>query len=433
LKPSEHHLLHRTNSEEFTNQVENLKDMHSQEDIERIASELLSTKGLKLVSCKTLQLLWAGYGHICQIKALPFNSASSSKQELTPLILKYISPPAIDSKRLQKEGHLRKILSYQIEQYFYSHLAPQLPRSIAVASCLVSVSGRSDTVATAMIMSDLRSAFPIAGEQRAELNETQVYAALDWLAEFHGFWWDKARLFDRSKLCRPPLEHLEHTKSTTANEGVWLNGGYTYLATRRDEYHDLSTSDSEWSGLLCTPLVHLENQPTVAELAARFLAPSANGSLDGPISEYETVMHGDVKSENLFTTAGGNAVAFFDFQYVGLGLGVCDLAKLFTCSLAEQLLSAEAIGNDESDWKMGGGEKELLRYYLNTIEQVSGRQYKWDLFVRHWETALVDWLRFQASWGFWGNTRWLESRVRSILKNEEWKEWLLQEMSDTQA
>ena len=49
--------------------------------------------------------------------------------------------------------------------------------------------------------------------------------------------------------------------------------------------------------------------------------------------------------------------------------------------------------------------------------------------MRHWEAALVDWCRFQASWGFWGNTEWLQARVRSILADEGWREWLLREVS----
>jgi hypothetical protein len=297
-----------------------------------------------------------------------------------------------------------------------------MPRNIAVASCLCSIDSSANTNATAMIMTDLRQSFPVAGEKRSELSEKQVYAAIDWLASFHGFWWDKVNSFDRSILCRPPLEQFEQIKSTVWNEGVWLNGGYTYLATRGDEYLDLSSSRSEWSALLCSPLGSLEGQPSIAEIVAMFLAPSYTGS--GPISEYETLIHGDVKSENLFTTRSGDAVAFFDFQYVGLGLGVCDLAKLFTCSLPEQMLSLGTSPTDGAELKMGSGEKQLLRHYLEKLREVSGKKYEWEVFIRHWEIALVDWLRFQASWGFWGNTAWLEGRVRSILKDKEWQAYI---------
>ena len=75
--------------------------------------------------------------------------------------------------------------------------------------------------------------------------------------------------------------------------------------------------------------------------------------------------------------------------------------------------------------EMGEGERALLAHYQQTLEAVSAKKYPWDLLVMHWNTALVDWLRFQASWGFWGNTEWLEARVRHILGDQEWLDWLL--------
>jgi thiamine kinase-like enzyme len=160
---------------------------------------------------------------------------------------------------------------------------------------------------------------------------------------------------------------------------------------------------------------------SVAEMVAALLAPSENFS--GSTDDYQTLIHGDVKSENLCTTVSGKHVAFYDFQYVGLGLGVCDLAKLFTCSVPLHML----VGRRRSvppELDMQEGEKRLLERYLSNLKDVSRKRYDWDIFVRHWETALVDWLRFQASWGFWGNTEWLEARVRWILKDDSWREGL---------
>jgi hypothetical protein len=133
-----------------------------------------------------------------------------------------------------------------------------------------------------------------------------------------------------------------------------------------------------------------------------------------------------VKSENLFTTKQGDKVAFFDFQYVGLGLGVCDLAKLFTCSLPISML-----GDDGEEVIPASAEElNLLRRYRETM--AAGRdsiEYNEEEFRRHWECALVDWCRFQASWGFWGNTEWLEGRVRWILRDPEWLKWLKNDLN----
>jgi hypothetical protein len=297
-----------------------------------------------------------------------------------------------------------------------------------------------------MILSDLRPDFPTAPEKRGDLSETQVYAALNWLAHFHGFWWKDPSPLARSQMKLPPLqETLPQQQTPEARSGVWLNGGYTYLATRRTEYDSLARDTrSEWSAALCQPI---HSTHSVAEIVAQLLAPAVTPG-GSAISAYETLIHGDVKSENLFTTEDGTAVAFFDFQYTGLGLGVCDLAKLFTCSVPNHLLTRRELGirSDEA-MEMDGGEKALLEHYRRALEDASGKEYPWEILVAHWNAALVDWLRFQASWGkflpslglrivelmnvfrclgFWGNTEWLEARVRHILKDQGWWDWVLQ-------
>lgn len=135
-------------------------------------------------------------------------------------------------------------------------------------------------------------------------------------------------------------------------------------------------------------------------------------------------------------------MAFFDFQYVGFGCGLSDVAKLFTCSVERDLLlfddEEEEEGEGENEEKvmamgMGKGEERLLKHYQHILENVSGKKYSWEILVMHWyvlfhfffvcnnptfhmitryllfiatntsihhrQTALIDWLRFQASWG----------------------------------
>jgi hypothetical protein len=378
---------------------------------DEVASALLTEKGLNLVSVSLLQSLWAGYGQICRL------TATNSSSKTHSLVLKLITPPPT---RAGDEGHTRKILSYQVEQYFYSHLAPQLPASVPVAKCLASINQHhSDgTSTTAMILNDLRQDYPVAGEKRGALSSTQVNAALDWLSGFHGFWWPRVKSFDRTQLVLPPLEEVKHDGDDATEKSVWLNGGYTYLATRRSEYEGLvNDKDSEWSEPLTTPVKGEPSRQSVAELAGSFLAPSTTPG-QSPIEEYQTLIHGDVKSENLFTSKSGGEVAFYDFQYTGLGLGVCDLAKLFTCSIPLSMLVANS--NVPDLLRMQEGERQLLQRYWSGLQRTSGKEYNWETFVEHWEIALVDWLRFQASWGFWGNTEWLEARVRSILKDKQW-------------
>lgn len=430
---------------------------------DRVARTMLSRHSLELISCTTIQTLWAGYGQICAITAkamtdeaakyldqlfgvqVQVQSSSSSAGAGTgtvyPLILKLISPPQQqqNTAKGEDEGHLRKMLSYEVEQCFYSEVVPRFGGDgVAVAGCLASTREMTgsengaeelDDGLMAIIMVDLRVKYPVAGEKRSVLSAVQVHGALDWLAGFHGRSWSLLlQLPDRlDAYVLPPLEEArrrrrrqEGSKKNSAGSGLWLNGGYTYLATRRKEYESLARDTySEWSDALCKNPTG--SSMSIAEMVALFLTPCGR-----PVESY---IHGDVKSENLFTTKDGDEVAFFDFQYVGLGLGVCDLAKLFTCSVPLDMLVDDAGGPLPEQLEMCDGEKELLqRYRSGLIKYREATSYEWSTFRRHWETALVDWCRFQASWGFWGNNEWLEARVRSIVSDQEWRDWLGQEI-----
>ncbi|KOS17011.1 putative methyltransferase [Escovopsis weberi] len=417
----------------------------SVKDPKKVAQTMLSWLDLELISCTQLQALWAGYGHICAVQARPAKSKPipeswqpfSTGGATVHLILKLIAPAASArgvrgageaEDEDDDEGHLRKMLSYRVEQCFYDEVAPRLGRAGApVAACLASTRAMPDLARrdgiqdlTATLMSDLRLQYPLAGEKRAMLSETQVDACLDWLAAFHAASW-KWTPAPMHAFVLPPLEEIRRKDRGTS---LWLNGGYTYLATRRDEYGSLARDRaSEWHDAFCVP----EEGPgsaSVAEKVARFLTPTGRA--------FEMYIHGDVKSENLFSTTAGDRVAFFDFQYVGLGLGVCDLAKLFTCSVPLEMLADSAPQKQKRAQArklgMSEGERALLERYRAAL--MRGRpkgktfEYGWDELVRHWETALVDWCRFQASWGFWGNTAWLQARVRAILGDEGWRAWL---------
>ncbi|KAF7715125.1 Aminoglycoside phosphotransferase domain-containing protein [Penicillium ucsense] len=410
-------------------------------DPEQVARLMLSWHALDLISCTRLQTLWAGYGSVCAVQARATTDiAAKQLSELCglepgiagstyPLVLKLISPPANkNNSDLNDEGHLRKMLSYEVEQTFYNDIVPLLGDDIPVAKCLAStrdMKGQKGAVELegllATLMVDLSLEFPVSGGKRGALTPRQVHAALDWLARFHRRSW--AWLPDNlTGYVLPPTDEQrkrakEHgCQKKTTHRGIWLNGGYTYLATRRREYASLADdSDSEWSDLLCQS--YCGSSMSAAEMTALFLTPSGRA--------IESYIHGDVKSENLFTTVAGDRVAFYDFQYVGLGLGVCDLAKLLTCSVQmTELVDSNEPLPDQLD--MGVGEKRLLEQYYRTLtHDQSSDFYEWDSFIRHWETALVDWCRFQASWGFWGNTDWLEARVRSILNDADWSNWLI--------
>ncbi|SMR61030.1 unnamed protein product [Zymoseptoria tritici ST99CH_1E4] len=416
--------------------------MHSEEELLALANELLLPLHLEATECEVLQPLWADYGSISRLTISSRSTRSTNSPAPKTLILKSITPPPVKGSS-PSESHLRKLISYEVEQHFYTKLVPLLPESTPVARCVVSAAPLDSTSKQNIttILTDLREAFPIAAEeQRSELSTSQVHTALDWLANFHGFWSTRNAELRSSRLRLPPLEE-QAAGTFTKSPGVWLNGGYTYLATRQSEYKTLQDdSDSPWREALCSPLPGPLSKKSIAELVAAIIAPSRSSSIPNPTSPYETLLHGDVKSANLFTTpspSSSASAAFFDFQYVGLGLGVCDLAKLFTCSVPMSMLigsgdgSAPRLKGKQSKLEMREGERRLLERYRQTYEKVSGKAYPWEELERHWNCALVDWLRFQAGWGFWGNTYWLEARVRFILADQEWTKWMQRTAADT--
>ncbi|KJX99936.1 phosphotransferase enzyme family protein [Zymoseptoria brevis] len=416
--------------------------MHSEEELLTLANDLLLPLHLEATGCEVLQPLWADYGSIARLAISPRSTHSTDTPAPKTLILKSITPPPVKGSS-PSESHLRKLISYEVEQHFYTKLVPLLAESTPVARCVASAAPSDSTSKQNIttILTDLSEAFPIAAEeQRSELSTSQVHAALDWLANFHGFWSTRNADLRSNRLRLPPREE-QADGTSMKSPGVWLNGGYTYLATRQSEYNALQDdADSPWREALCSPLPDPLSRKSIAELVAAIIAASRSSGIANPTSPYETLLHGDVKSANLFTTADPSSsasAAFFDFQYVGLGLGVCDLAKLFTCSVPMSMLISSGEGSSsrlkgkQSKLEMREGERTLLERYRRTYEEVSGKSYPWEELDRHWNCALVDWLRFQAGWGFWGNTSWLEARVRFILADQVWMAWMQRTAADT--
>lgn len=140
--------------------------------------------------------------------------------------------PPLSLSDTQDEGHLRKVISYQVEQYFYRTLAPLVPSTAAMATHLEKPPRKSSNPSydssIAMIITDLRPHYPLAGEKRGMLSSDQVSAALDWLAVFHGFWWKRSEHLREYGTRLPPLEEAKIMTSPGGPcSGIWLNGGYT--------------------------------------------------------------------------------------------------------------------------------------------------------------------------------------------------------------
>ncbi|HSC86828.1 MAG TPA: aminoglycoside phosphotransferase family protein [Polyangiaceae bacterium] len=195
------------------------------------------------------------------------------------LVVKIVRPPAVPHARDEAVGHARKLRSYEVEEAFYSRFSASCP-----AECRVprAVGARHHEGARWLALEDL-GAVGARGAQ-AEL-------VLGWLAWFH------ARFLG------------------AAPSGLWARGSYWHLGTRRAEL--LRTRD-----------------PRIVRAAPdwdRRLASVRHG----------TWIHGDAKLDN-FCLAPDGRIAAVDFQYVGPGPGVVDVAYFLSSALSDSACATEA-------------------------------------------------------------------------------------------
>jgi hypothetical protein len=183
-----------------------------------------------------------------------------------PVILKRVAPP--DGEGL---GHRRKLRSYEVERTWYGGLAARCDRACRVPRRLACEAPRGETW---LLLEDLDAA-GYAGRSR-HLSPVERSAALAWLAAFHAEFLGEA-----------PGE-------------LWPRGTYWHLATRPEEL--AATQDPD----------------------IRRSAPVIDARLEGAV--HRTLVHGDAKPANFCFGAGGAAAV--DFQYVGGGVGVQDVAYL---------------------------------------------------------------------------------------------------------
>jgi hypothetical protein len=312
-----------------------------------------------------LVALWSSFGAIYQVhlKTAPHS-----------LILKHVDAP-VDSH--SSESHLRKLISYRVERYFYAHLASRL--SARVAAHYPVDPGSRDT---ALLLEDLTAAFPHPASRRY-CGEEQAGVVLRWIAGFHAAFWGKV---DEIPDTPPPLE----VQNPRATEGVWQHGGYWYHATRSDEYAAMR-EDPEYDWLT----------ERHVNMVAEYLAD--------PKRPGRTLLHGDLKAANILFSGELDSCACYDFQYCGKGLGVVDLVYFLSTSV-----DARIMGNPEAvERLLDVYYQELQKQVLANGDDMGG--YTKEGMMQDLDMAKVDWYRFQAGWGFWSNGFASESKVKTIL------------------
>lgn len=256
-------------------------------NIEHQLLELFNAAKIKKHS--NLQTLWSGYGSIDRYFLNYHNSALQPQS----IIIKRISPP--DNSKHPRgwnspRSHQRKLQSYEIESHWYQAWSANCNSHSRVAECYGYI---NDDLSHYIILEDLDAS---GFNRRANtLKPEQTHSCLKWLANFHACF---------IKDC-----HLENL-SDGWPEGLWPTGSYWHLATRPDEWQAMADSELKWQ----------------AETIDKMLTHC----------RFRSLIHGDAKVANFCFNADFSKVAAVDFQYVGGGCGMKDIAYFLGSCLSEQ-------------------------------------------------------------------------------------------------
>ena len=131
------------------------------------------------------------------------------------------------------------------------------------------------------------------------------------------------------KLCLKWLANFHATFMGEKPEGLWTKGTYWHLETRPDELRALKD-------------IRLKN-------AAKKIDTKLNNC------RFKTFVHGDAKLANFCFSEDKSSVAAVDFQYVGGGCGMKDVAYFIDSCLYDE--ECEAL------------EKEILDFYFEELEK----------------------------------------------------------------
>jgi len=280
---------------------------------------------------EVIQSLWSGYGEIVRYELQGATVPSA--------VLKHvIFPSQVNHPRGWHNdlSHQRKVKSYEVEMNWYSDWARRCDDSCRVPHCYSSLTIGEEHL---IVLEDLdASGFPL---RRSTLDLDGVRLCLKWLANFHA------------------------TFMGEIPSGLWPVGSYWHLATRPDEL------------------------AVMADEALRDAAPVIDSMLNR--ARFQTLVHGDAKLANFCFSADGTDVAAVDFQYVGGGCGMKDVAYF--------------LGSCLNDREHALYEAELLDGYFKELNRgviVRNRPVNFAELEVEWRelfpVAQTDFYRFLVGW-----------------------------------
>ncbi|HBE67175.1 MAG TPA: choline kinase [Planctomycetaceae bacterium] len=311
-----------------------------------------STNAGTVSHVELVQELWSGYGQIlrCHLEGATVSS----------VILKHVRWP---DERTHPRGwatdcsHQRKLNSYQVETAWYE-LYGELCGDLCRIPNRLAAERRPDGVL--LLLEDMDAAG--FADRRHSASDSEVEACLRWLANFHATF-----------LGQNP-------------KGLWEVGTYWHLATRPDEFERLED-------------IKLK---------------SAAAELDRQLSTtpFQTFVHGDAKLANFCFSEDGCNAAAVDFQYVGGGCGMKDVAYFISSCF------------DENECERR--ESSVLDCYFGHLHEAINRQTKsinFQALEANWRelypVAWTDFFRFLQGWspGHWKAHRYSKRIASEVLKS----------------
>lgn len=275
---------------------------------------------------ETIQSLWSGFGSIFRV------TAGTSK-----LVVKHVNPAGkSDHPRGWQSDFAtqRKLRSYEVENCWYQNYSSLCHEGCRIPAYLGSNQIQHESW---LLLEDLDAAgFNL---RFGSLDMQRATSCLDWLANFHA-------LFMNS-----------------ATENLWPIGTYWHLATRPDEFNSMTDG------------------------ALKQYAHRIDQILNQ--CQYQSLVHGDAKVAN-FCFGHNNDVAAVDFQYIGGGCGMKDVAYFIGSCFSE----------DECSEYAG----ELLDRYFSTLtsslkhldeSEARRLQKEWRAM---YPLAWTDYYRFLSGW-----------------------------------
>ncbi|RZT00246.1 oxidoreductase family protein [Aquimarina brevivitae] len=234
---------------------------------------LLQCTGAAAITKKeVIQELWSGYGTISRIELVD--------APVNSVVVKHVQLPQQHQHPRGWNtdiGHQRKLRSYQVETTWYQRYSIN---SKARLPLYLALENKGDEVL--IVLEDLDAAGYHL--RKTSISWEEIVQCLTWLAQFHASYLD------------------------TTPEGLWPVGTYWHLATRPQELAVLEDSQ--------------------LQAAAPLIDQKLNNCT------YQTIVHGDAKLAN-FCFAEDGQVAGVDFQYVGGGCGMKDVAYFIGSCLNE--------------------------------------------------------------------------------------------------